>query len=188
MRIGVSARLAKVAFAQAFEVAVEEVEEYWHALSPPFAELFAWAADGAPPPDTEAMPLFRPFMLAHPLEDAVLDLTDYAAEWKWDGIRVQLVHAGGETRLYSRTGDESRKFPRMAEALTSGSARRELLVRARPRRRSGRRGDSSVQQRIGAAGLEEMLRVPAFVRFRRANPRGEDCGAAGKSGRNGSKR
>src|SRR5690606_24947415 len=74
MRVGVSARLAKTAFAQAFEVAVEDVEEYWHALSPPFPELFAWAADGAEPPNTGEMPLFRPFMLAHPLEDTVLDL------------------------------------------------------------------------------------------------------------------
>ena len=40
-------------------------------------------------------------------------LDDYAAEWKWDGIRVQLVHAGGQTRLYSRTGDDiSRQLPR----------------------------------------------------------------------------
>ena len=33
MRVGISARLAKTAFAQAFAVAVEEVEEYWHALA-----------------------------------------------------------------------------------------------------------------------------------------------------------
>ena len=51
MRVGISARLAKTAFAQAFGVAVEDVEEYWHGQSPPYAELFAWAADGAPPPD-----------------------------------------------------------------------------------------------------------------------------------------
>src|SRR5688572_8206093 len=93
MRVGVSARLAKTAFAQAFGVSVEDVEEYWHALTPPFAPLFAWAADGADPPDTGAMPLFRPFMLAHPLEEGEVDLADYAAEWKWDGIRVQLVRA-----------------------------------------------------------------------------------------------
>src|SRR5690606_8005107 len=100
MRVGVSARLAKTAFAQAFEVSLEQVEELWHALAPPYAPLFAWAAEGAPPPDTGSMPLFRPFMLAHPLEDrATLDLADYVAEWKWDGIRVQVVHvdhgAGG---------------------------------------------------------------------------------------------
>ena len=35
MRIGVSSRLAKTAFAQAFDVSVDEVEEYWHGLAPP---------------------------------------------------------------------------------------------------------------------------------------------------------
>jgi DNA ligase-1 len=35
------------------------------------------------------LPVFRPFMLAHPLEERG-SLDDYAAEWKWDGIRVQL--------------------------------------------------------------------------------------------------
>ncbi|MEP4784022.1 MAG: ATP-dependent DNA ligase, partial [Erythrobacter sp.] len=64
LRVGVSARLAKTGFAQAFDVPVEEVEEYWHAFTPPYAELFAWAADGADPPDTASMPTFRPFMLA----------------------------------------------------------------------------------------------------------------------------
>src|SRR5690554_809869 len=131
MRVGVSARLAKTAFAQAFAVAIEDVEEYWHALSPPFAELFAWAAEGAPPPDTGERPLFRPFMLAHALEDVVLDLADYVAEWKWDGIRVQVVHAGGETRLYSRTGDDvTGSFPDMADALAFPAVLDgELLVR-----------------------------------------------------------
>jgi DNA ligase-1 len=47
MRIGLSARLAKVAFAQAFGVDVEQVEELWHGQAPPYADLFAWAADGA---------------------------------------------------------------------------------------------------------------------------------------------
>ncbi|MBA4353345.1 MAG: ATP-dependent DNA ligase, partial [Novosphingobium sp.] len=92
MRIGISARLAKVAFAQAFDVRVEDVEEYWHGQAPPYLPLFAWAADGAPPPRTDLLPLFRPFMLAHPLEAESLDLSDFAAEWKWDGIRVQIVH------------------------------------------------------------------------------------------------
>src|SRR6185436_13674879 len=77
MRIGISARLAKVAFAQAFDVMVEDVEEYWHGQLPPYAALFAWAAAGAPPPSGEDLPLFRPFMLAHPLEEGTsLDLGD----------------------------------------------------------------------------------------------------------------
>ena len=64
------------------------------------------------------VPVFRPFMLAHPLEETKVSLDDYAAEWKWDGIRVQLVRAAGQTRLYSRTGDDiSGSFPDVAEAL-----------------------------------------------------------------------
>ena len=171
MRIGVSARLAKVAFAQAFDVAVEEVEEYWHALAPPFAELFAWAANGAPPPDTEAMPLFRPFMLAHPLEDAVLDLKEYVAEWKWDGIRTQLVHAGGETRLYSRTGDDiSHSFPEMAEALAIPAVLDgELLVRGSHQggEAGGAASFNALQQRLGRKVVSKKMlaEFPAFVRL-----------------------
>ncbi|KAK0329175.1 hypothetical protein LTR94_037848, partial [Friedmanniomyces endolithicus] len=82
MRIGVSARLAKVAFADAFGVPVDLVEEYWHGQEPPYRPLFAWAADGAPPPRTDDRPLFRPFMLAHPLDDGdAIDLDRFAAEW-----------------------------------------------------------------------------------------------------------
>lgn len=131
MRVGVSARLAKTAFALAFEVPVEEVEEYWHALVPPYPELFAWAADGGEAPDLAHAPRFRPFMLAHPLEDGVVDLADYAAEWKWDGIRVQLVRAGGETRVYSRSGDDiSATFPELLGVLPMDVVLDgELLVR-----------------------------------------------------------
>jgi DNA ligase-1 len=171
MRVGVSARLAKTAFALAFEVAVEEVEEYWHALSPPFAELFAWAADGAQPPDTESMPLFRPFMLAHPLEDTLLDLADYVAEWKWDGIRMQLVHAGGETRLYSRSGDDvTGSFPEMAEALTIPAVLDgELLVRGATQggEAGGAASFNALQQRLGRKLVSKKMLAdfPAFVRL-----------------------
>jgi len=175
MRIGVSARLAKTAFAQAFEVPVEDVEEYWHGLQPPYGPLFAWAAEGAPPPDAGDVPLFRPFMLAHPLEDATLDLKDYVAEWKWDGIRVQLVHvdngAGGETRVYSRTGDDiSGAFPEMAEALTFPAVLDgELLVRGSHQggEAGGAASFNALQQRLGrkTVSAKMLAEYPAFVRL-----------------------
>jgi len=80
MRIGISTRLAKTAFALAFGVTVEDVEEHWHGQGPPYEALFAWAAHGGEPPDSGNLPLFRPFMLAHPLELAELDLALFAAE------------------------------------------------------------------------------------------------------------
>ncbi|RJY09595.1 cisplatin damage response ATP-dependent DNA ligase [Aurantiacibacter aquimixticola] len=171
MRVGVSSRLAKVAFANAFDVDVDLVEEYWHALEPPYQELFAWAADGADPPDTANMPLFKPFMLAHPLEETVVDLGDYAAEWKWDGIRVQLVHVAGETRLYSRSGDDiSATFPEMVQALDRPAVLDgELLVRGTSQggEAGGAASFNALQQRLGRKTVsKKMLREsPAFVRL-----------------------
>jgi DNA ligase 1 len=171
MRVGVSARLAKTAFAQAFGVSIEEVEEYWHALAPPYAPLFAWAAEGADPPETGSMPLFRPFMLAHPLEEATLDLRDYAAEWKWDGIRVQLVRAGGETRLYSRSGDDiTGTFPEMAAAFDiPGVLDGELLVRGSHQggEKGGAASFNALQQRLGRKLVSKKMlaEYPAFVRL-----------------------
>jgi len=171
MRIGISARLAKVAFAQAFGVPVDEVEEYWHGLEPPYTPLFHWAADGGAPPDTENLPLFRPFMLAHPLEDAELDLTQYAAEWKWDGIRVQLVHAGGETRVYSRSGEDiSGSFPEMAAALQFPAVLDgELLVRGSHQggEEGGAASFNALQQRLGRKSVSKKMlgEYPAFVRL-----------------------
>ena len=171
MRVGISARLAKTAFAQAFGVSVDEVEEYWHALAPPYAALFAWAAEGADPPDTAELPLFRPFMLAHALEDTVVDLRDYVAEWKWDGIRVQIVHAGGQTRLYSRTGDDvTGSFPEMAGALAFPAVLDgELLVRGTHQggEAGGAASFNALQQRLGRKTVSKAMLAdyPAFVRL-----------------------
>jgi len=171
MRVGVSARLAKTAFAQAFAVAVEEVEEYWHALSPPYAELFDWAAQGAAAPDLAEIPRFRPFMLAHPLEDGRVDLADYAAEWKWDGIRVQLVRTAGRTRIYSRSGDDiSATFPELLDALPMDAVLDgELLVRgsAQGGEAGGAASFNALQQRLGRKTVSAKMlgEYPAFVRL-----------------------
>ncbi len=109
LRVGVSARLAKTALAEMGEVTLEEIEEVWHGLTPPFAPLFAWLAGEAARPAIDLRRAFRPLMLANPLEEGELeklDPADFRAEWKWDGIRVQLAAGGGEARLFSRSGDD----------------------------------------------------------------------------------
>ena len=62
-------------------------------------------------------------MLSHPLEEgdwAALDFAQFSAEWKWDGIRVQLVAGGGEAQLFSRAGDaDLPAFPDIVPASTS---------------------------------------------------------------------
>ncbi len=174
MRIGVSARLAKTAFAQAFGLEVEAVEEIWHGLAPPYAGLFAWGQGAAERPDPGAAPVFRPFMLAQPLEGEAIDLADFAAEWKWDGIRVQIVHvpaaAGGDgqTRLYSRTGDDiTASFPDVAVAFaTHATLDGELLVRGESQGGAAA-SFNALQQRLGrkAPPAKLLADAPAFVRL-----------------------
>ena len=61
-----------------------------------------------------------PFFLASPLEQAPAALGDIAgwlAEWKWDGIRAQLIRRRGQVFLWSR-GEElvTERFPEIAHA------------------------------------------------------------------------
>ena len=61
-----------------------------------------------------------PFFLAHPLTIPVASLgaaSEWLVEWKWDGIRAQLVRRGGTTCVWSR-GEElvTERFPELAAA------------------------------------------------------------------------
>ena len=121
LRVGASLRLAKLGLAEMGVVDVNEIEEIWHGLTPPYAELFQWLEGHAPRPQPGEVPVFRPVMLAHPIEDADIFRLDWAAhraEWKWDGIRVQLVATPHGKRLYSRTADDiSASFPEILEIM-----------------------------------------------------------------------
>lgn len=168
LRVGVSARLAKTAVAGMAGHSVDEVEELWHALSPPYGPLFDWLEGHADKPDIAGAPVFRPLMLAHALEESELtslDLDEFAAEWKWDGIRVQIVAGRGEARLYSRTGDEiGASFPELIsmfrfDAVVDG----ELLVV-----RDGKVAPfNDLQQRLNRKSVTRAMleRYPAHVRL-----------------------
>jgi DNA ligase-1 len=121
LRVGVSARLAKQAIADLGKREIADVEEVWHALEPPYQALFDWLEGRASRPDPGAAPVFRPLMLATALEDvdlAGLDPAAYRAEWKWDGIRVQLVAAAGHRHIFSRAAEEATTaFPDIIEAM-----------------------------------------------------------------------
>ena len=116
LRVGASGRLAKTALAElGTGIAPDDIEEVWHGLTPPYAGLFAWIEGRGPRPDPQDAPVFRAPMLAQPLEEAdfaALDPLAHRAEWKWDGIRVQLVATPGGRALYSRGAEDiSAAFP-----------------------------------------------------------------------------
>jgi DNA ligase-1 len=168
LRVGVSARMAKQACADLGQVSVAEVEEVWHALTPPYQPLFAWLEGAADRPDAAAQGRFRPVMLAQPIDEAVdlakLNAADYAAEWKWDGIRIQAVSEGGVRRLYTRTSDDiSGAFPDVLAALDfDGALDGELLVM-----RDGRAAPfADLQQRLNRKTVDARLMAthPAGIR------------------------
>lgn len=177
LRIGVSARLAKTALSEFGRVDVGEIEEIWHGLSPPYESLFAWLDGAADKPTPDIKAPFRPVMLAHPLvekdkrgeadaiDDTLITPDVYAAEWKFDGIRVQAVSEGETRRIYTRTGDDiSHTFPDVLAAMNFEAAiDGELLIRV---------DDGSVapfnelQQRLNrkTVSKKQMDARPAFIR------------------------
>jgi DNA ligase-1 len=169
LRVGVSARLAKQALANLKPCDVSEIEEMWHSITPPFGDLFAWLEDRGPRPEAGTKPVFRPLMLSHPIEEADwtgLSPEEIAAEWKWDGIRVQIVAVNGGIRIYSRAGDDiSGAFPDVAAGFqtTSGVLDGELLVL--------RQGEvapfNDLQQRLNRKTVTQKMldSYPAHVRL-----------------------
>jgi hypothetical protein len=183
LRVGVSERLAKTAVAGLGAASLEEIEEVWHGLRPPYEALFAWVAGSGDRPDPEAAARFRPMMLSHPLEDGDLDRmapAEYAAEWKWDGIRVQVAATGAERRLFSRTGEDvGGAFPDLIATLDFRAVLDgELLVVRDGRGGTLRRPAAAPQpqdRRPEAAGqppgLDPRLRHPGGRRRGPARPR-----------------
>lgn len=134
-----------------------------------------------------------PFFLAHPLQqpleqfDAQLGpASDWLVEWKWDGIRAQLVKRDGRLWLWSR-GEEliTERFPELhelAEALPDGSVLDgELVAWKEPATGSGAvfgiQPFALLQQRIGRRTLSKKLleEVPAaLLAYDLLEWRGED--------------
>jgi DNA ligase-1 len=76
------------------------------------------------PTETGAIPSSRPypFFLASPLDPAILEASpasQWQVEWKYDGIRCQLIHRQGEVFLWSRGEDLiNASFPDLSTAAT----------------------------------------------------------------------
>jgi DNA ligase-1 len=116
-RVGVSQQLVTRALAEAggldAAVVAHRLMGAWEPTPAFYAGLLAEGTGDA----DHSRPY--PFFLATPLEADPATLggrTDWQAEWKWDGIRAQLVRRAGQTFLWSR-GEEliTDRFPELAE-------------------------------------------------------------------------
>lgn len=181
MRIGVSARLAKQALANLGDRPINDIEEIWPGLDPPYTALFAWLEGRRVRPRAEIAAPFRPVMLSHALDpDQVATITPevYAAEWKWDGVRVQAVSEAGARRLYTRTGDDiSKTFPDLVDGLTfEGALDGELLIGTESGDGFRTGSFSDLQQRLNRKTVSGKLMTshPAFLRAYDCLVDGED--------------
>lgn len=114
-RLGLSRKLMTRALAAATDTPEADIAHRlmgdWTPDSTTFAALIA--GDG-----TGDLSRPYPFALAHGLEDAPATLGppgDWLAEWKWDGIRGQVVLRGGAHHVWSRGEDLlTDRFPEFA--------------------------------------------------------------------------
>lgn len=116
-RVGVSQNLITQAIAEAFDLEKSEVAHRimgdWNPQNISFEELILSKRTS----DDQSRPY--PFFLAYPLDKELStfgEITDWQIEWKWDGIRGQVIQREGNVFIWSR-GEElvSEKFPELTE-------------------------------------------------------------------------
>jgi DNA ligase 1 len=117
-RVGVSHTLVVRAVARVAALPTAVVEHRLMGNWEPSAAAFAALVGPENPADDPSRPY--PFCLATPFDGDITTLgsrDDWLAEWKWDGIRAQLIHREGQVFLWSR-GEEliTDRFPEIATA------------------------------------------------------------------------
>ena len=167
-RVGVSQSLVTKALAQVAGIEKEVIAHRLMGNWSPNADFYINLIDGA---NTESADLSRPypFHLAHqldfPLED-LGDVTDWQAEWKWDGIRAQLIRRKGESFLWSRGEDlVTERFPEITKAsfdLPDGTVLDGEIL---PWKDDGVMAFAQLQRRIGrkTVGKKLLEEVPVVL-------------------------
>jgi DNA ligase-1 len=178
-RVGVSQTLVIRALAEIAEVPPATIAHRlmgnWEPTAEFFQQLIATEAGD------EDLSRPYPFCLAHPLAGApeeLGDITDWQAEWKWDGIRAQVIQRQGLVSIWTR-GEElvTERFPELLPAaaqLPDGTALDGEIV-------GWKNGQvmtfNELQPRIGRKSLGKKLleAIPArFIAFDLLEHQGED--------------
>jgi len=116
-RVGVAATLVARALAKVAGVPAAEMSHrlmgHWEPTPEDYRALLGGGAD------LESVARPYPFFLAHPLESPLHELGEigeWQAEWKWDGIRAQVIHRQQQVLVWSR-GEElvTDRFPEIRD-------------------------------------------------------------------------
>ena len=170
-RVGVSKLLVARALAQVADLPREVILHRLMGAWEPTAEAYAALLDPDTRTENNSQPY--PFFLASPIEQAPIESVpndlgapaDWQAEWKWDGIRAQLIKREGEIFIWSRGEDLiTHQFPEVAQAATElpdGTVLDgELVVW-----REGIELFSELQRRLGRKKVTTKFQQEVPVRF-----------------------
>ena len=119
-RVGVSQLLVVRALSQLSELPTDIIAHRLMGEWSPSAEFFRELL--SPQLDSDETPIARPFPfhLAHQMDfapDTLGPVHDWQAEWKWDGIRAQVIKRQDKVFIWSRGEDLiTERFPEIAEA------------------------------------------------------------------------
>ena len=118
LRVGVSRTLVVKALSKASGVERAVLQHRLSGSWTPSAEFHRSLLSEKGVADDVSRPY--PFFLASPLQEEPATLgkrVEWLAEWKWDGIRAQLIRRNGQTFLWSR-GEEliTERFPEITDA------------------------------------------------------------------------
>ena len=108
LRVGVSNGLIKEALKLSGVREKSEIEEFWHGFKLPCTDLFEWLDGKKLPKYINRKKLFNSFMLANNYnsnEFKSYKTDDYIAEFKWDGIRAQIIFSE-DGKIFSRNGED----------------------------------------------------------------------------------
>lgn len=118
LRVGVSELLVTRALAEVLKIPRADVTRGMMGEWMPSAQFWEALRTGSHAETDPSKPY--PFYLASPLEGDVTALgpvMDWQIEWKWDGIRSQLVRRGGSAFIWSRGEDlVTERFPEIVAA------------------------------------------------------------------------
>ena len=175
LRVGISARLAKQALADAFGLDVEQVEEVWHGLRPPYRRAVRLGRGRARRSRRRSdVPVFRPFMLAHPLEEARVSPRRLCrrVEMGRDPRPAGPCRRRDPALQPHRRRHFSGSFPDIAAAFAIPAVLDgELLVRGEAQGAEAHGGAAAsfnaLQQRLGRKNVSAKMQgeYPAFVRL-----------------------
>lgn len=117
-RVGVSQSLLVRALSKASDVPEATISHRLAGDWQPTPEAYGILVSAGNEAPAQSSPY--PFYLAYPLEGELESLgpaSEWQAEWKWDGVRSQLIRRQGKSYLWSR-GDDliTDRFPELIEA------------------------------------------------------------------------